>query len=99
MSGYRTTTAQMKALLAELRGRVEPEILARALRLEDLEIVLACEDHGELAPIRPKCVDPEHGPDGKRVQRIVVNHAALDEIARDGDEGVRAAIARARTPA
>jgi hypothetical protein len=94
---YRTTAARMKELYVALADRVEPESLARALRLEDLEIVLTCDDHGELIPLAPKCMHPDHGPSGERLQRIVVNHDALDEIEQSTtDDAIRQLITRSR---
>ncbi|HEV8654483.1 MAG TPA: hypothetical protein VGR85_03105 [Candidatus Limnocylindria bacterium] len=95
---YRTTARTMRSLRADLeRLGVASDLIERAVRVEPLTITLSCDDHGDLTPLEPVCGHPDHGPEHKRLERVVVDHAALDEIERTtSDDTVRGVIAGSR---
>jgi hypothetical protein len=91
---YRSTGPQMYDLRKFLLGKVAEEVLNKAIRVQDMVIRdLDCLDHGPLHAWKVMCsaTDPPHA-----AQRVAVDHAVLDIIARDGSDEVRAAIAGAR---
>lgn len=91
---YRMTAENAHVLRLYLEPLIPPEELNAAIREEDLQITLACFEHGPLSTFAPMCdgTTPPH-----HVRRVVIDHSAIDAIEASGTPEIRAAIALART--